>query len=86
LVAEIRKAGFDAEYVREKGLMLAPLTANVVALFFDGLDKVLFRTRGSLGPAGRFIRKLTNPMLHLEYHLPVDFGYTLFLRAKKTNA
>lgn len=67
----------------ERGLLLTPLFANVVVFFFDALDKIFFRTKGELGPVGRTVRRWWAPVIKWEFSWPIDYGYTLFLVAKK---
>ncbi len=83
LINRIQKYGFTVELEQEKGLLIAPLFSNILSLFFDSVDKLLFRTRGSIGPIGNVSRKLIDPILKIEYKLPINYGYTLFLKIKK---
>lgn len=79
----VRKSNMKVIYQQEKGIILSPLFSNVVSLFFDILDKLIFRTNGSLGPIGKLSRKIVKPIIEFEYNLPINFGYTLFLIFKK---
>lgn len=83
LIQQLQSAGYNVTHSFEKGLLLSPIFAQCVVLFFDLFDKLIFRTQGELGFVGKTIRKIVNPLLQLEYALPVDFGYTLFIQAKK---
>ena len=74
---------FKVEISREKGLMIAPIFSNLLCLIFDALDKVIFQTKGVLGPIGRLTRRLMEPLIWFEYQLQLDFGYTLFILARK---
>lgn len=85
IVKQFEKHGFILEQNFERGLFFAPLFAQCLVFPFDALDKILFKTRGVLGPIGNFARNCVNPLLALEYRLPFDYGYTLFLKAKLKN-
>jgi SAM-dependent methyltransferase len=79
----LRSNNFEVEYAKEKGLIVSPLFSHVVIFFFDAFDKLIFRTQGELGPIGKTIRTMVKPLMALEYALPVDYGYTLFIQARK---
>lgn len=79
----IRISGLRIKSQKEKGILLSPLFSNVFSVIFDTLDKIFFQTRGSLGFFGRISRDIVNPLLRLEYLLPLDHGYTLFLVLEK---
>lgn len=83
LIQQLQSTGYNVTYSFEKGLLLSPIFAQCVVLFFDLFDKLIFKTKGELGIVGKTVRKIVNPLLQLEYVLPVDFGYTLFIQAKK---
>lgn len=83
LLSLLRKNGLDIQYNIEKGLLFGPLFYHNFVLAFDFLDKVMFRTKGTLGPFGRNSRKLAYFIAEFEYSLPVDFGYTIYVRAIK---
>lgn len=76
----IRISGMKIRFQDEKGILLSPLFSNVFSLFFDIFDKILFRTKGSLGPLGKSSRLIINPILSIEYLFPVNYGYTLFVK------
>jgi len=71
------------ELQQERGILFAPIFSNFISLLFDSVDRFVLNTRGELGVFGRIIRKLFYPLLLLEQQLPVDFGYTLFVRAER---
>ena len=83
ILTEIEKAKLRTIYQQERGFLIAPLFSNIISFFFDAADKVLFRTKGTLGPIGTFARKIINPLITLEYLLQIDYGYTLYLKIKK---
>jgi hypothetical protein len=68
----------------EKGLFFTPFFSNVLVFFFDAIDVILFRKKGSLGPVGIAIRRIVEPIVKWEYSLPVDYGYTLFVIGKRS--
>lgn len=76
----IKKFGMKIIYKQEKGIFISPLFSNVISLFFDVLDRILFRTKGMLGPCGRISREIMNPIARLEFNLPINYGYTLFIK------
>ncbi|MFA5932984.1 MAG: class I SAM-dependent methyltransferase [Microgenomates group bacterium] len=82
-LSTVKKSDMKIIYKSEKGIFFAPLFSNVISLFFDISDKIIFQTKGSLGPIGRFGRAMVNPILRLEYSLPINYGYTLFFVLKK---
>lgn len=77
--------GFKPSFITEKGILIAPFISHCLSIFFDALDKLFFRTKGKLGPIGSWVRAISIPLIQLEYKLPIDYGYTLFLVLKKTN-
>lgn len=81
LIKLLDNNGFDIEYQKEKGIFLAPLFSHCLVVFFDALDKLIFRQKGKLGKFGTWFRSFYTPILNLEYKLPIDYGYTLYLRA-----
>lgn len=81
----VRKSNMKVTYQQEKGIILSPLFSNVFSLFFDILDKILFQTKGSLGPIGKAAREVTNSILTLEYYLPINYGYTYFILLEKND-
>ena len=83
LISQIEQSGLSVVHQKEKGIFISPLFSGVVFLFFDLLNKIIFRKDGSLGPISRGIRSFVNPLLKAEYLLPVDFGNTLFIKALK---
>ena len=80
---KLRKAGFNVEYQKESGLILGPLVSHNFTLIPDALDKILFSTKGTLGILGRTFRKISTPLMALEYLVPLDYGYTLYIKARK---
>lgn len=80
---QIKKSGLHLRYQQEKGLCLTPLISNIGTLAFDILDKVFLRTKGSLGFFGKTFRSWSNLLCHLDYLIPIDYGYTLFTAAKQ---
>lgn len=75
--------GFKSSFISEKGVLLAPFISHCLTIFFDGLDKVIFSTKGELGPIGKMLRTIAIPLIKMEYLLPMDYGYTLFAVFKK---
>lgn len=83
LKSKLQQAGYKLSYNRERGFFFSPLFYHCFTIFFDLIDKIIFKTKGILGPVGKIVRKLVAPILDLEYRLPFDYGYTLFIVAKK---
>ena len=83
ILNKIKNAGFSIDLEVEKGLLIAPLFSNIFSLFFDGLDRVIFKTKGTIGPIGIIARKVIKPFIMLEYKLPIDFGYTFYIGVKQ---
>ncbi|PIR59472.1 MAG: hypothetical protein COU69_00030 [Candidatus Pacebacteria bacterium CG10_big_fil_rev_8_21_14_0_10_56_10] len=77
-----RRARLRPLNLHQKGLVFGPLFSNVVSAVVDGVDRVVWRSRGRIGPVGRFSRRLVSPLLRWEYRWPVRFGYTLYLVAR----
>ncbi|PIY79905.1 MAG: hypothetical protein COY81_00235 [Candidatus Pacebacteria bacterium CG_4_10_14_0_8_um_filter_43_12] len=75
-------SGLEILEATEKGLLFTPIFSNILAVFFDSIDFLLCRKKGSLGLFGRLGRKLMEPVIRWEYHLPINFGYTLFIVGK----
>lgn len=67
----------------EKGLFFGPLFYHNLVIFFDVLDKIIFQTKGTLGMFGKASRKIAYFIASLEYVVPIDFGYTLYIDAVK---
>lgn len=82
-INKIKNKGFKISFCEEKGILLAPLFSNILVLVFDSLDKLIFKTQSKLGPIGSVSRKIINPLLTLEYLLPINYGYTLFMTLNK---
>lgn len=78
-----KQSGLDCIYQKESGLFLGPLFSHNIVLFFDAIDKIVFRTKGRLGFFGMWSRLLSTYILKLEYYIPIDFGYTMYLVFKK---
>lgn len=85
ILNQIKVTGLKPVHIREKGLLVAPLFSNIISFFFDAFDRVLLGTRGKIGPTGTLARKMISPLIKLEFLLPIDYGYTLYLQAKKDN-
>lgn len=83
LAKQLKICGFEQVYEQEKGLIISPFFSHILVIFFDLLDKILFRTKGTLGPIGKSTRILVSPVTKLEYKLPIDYGYTLFISSNK---
>lgn len=83
LLLSAKKAGLVPLFAQERGLIIGPLFSHGIVIFFDALDKLIFRNKGKLGPIGIFMRKLWKPIMHLEYYVPIDYGYTLFVVFQK---
>ncbi|MDD2822974.1 MAG: class I SAM-dependent methyltransferase [Candidatus Daviesbacteria bacterium] len=82
-IDKAKKNGFEVSACTQKGLLLAPLFSNIIVIFFDFMDKLVFKTKGKLGPVGIVSRKVINPLLMLEYLLPINYGYTMFVELQK---
>ncbi len=76
-------AGFKVKKIRARGLFFNPLFSYCLVFFFDAIDKIVFRTQGTLGPIGRWVRDKARPLLDWELELGSDRGYTLFVEAVK---
>ena len=83
LIQKLRKADYNVEYQKESGLIIGPLVSHNLTIIPDALDKIFFATKGTLGFFGSTFRKIITPFLSLEYSIPLDYGYTLYLKAKK---
>lgn len=81
LLNQIKSKGFKISLCEEKGLLLAPIFSNILVLLFDLLDKFIFKTKGKLGPIGLVSRQTMNSLFAVEYLLPVNYGYTLIVKA-----
>ena len=80
----LKKYGFKVKYSQEKGLLFGPLFYHNIVLIFDILDKLLYRTKGTLGPFGKSSRKVAAKIASLENKIPINLGYTLYLKATKS--
>jgi len=78
LIKEFQKLGYEIAFQQERGLILTPLFSHNIVLLFDALDKLIFRTKGVIGPVGKLARKLFAPLGFLESLVPIDYGYTLY--------
>ena len=78
----LKQVGFRVVHQYERGIILSPIFSQLM-IVFDILDKLIFSTKGTIGPIGKTMRGITNILLSLEYRLPVDYGYTLFIVAGK---
>jgi len=83
LTRKITAESFNIVTNFEKGLVFGPLFYHNIVIFFDLLDKIIFRTKGTLGLFGRASRKVAYFIADFEYLMPVDFGYTLYIDAIK---
>ena len=83
LIQKLRKADYKVEYQKESGLILGPLVSHNLAIIPDALDKILFSTYGSLGILGKAFRKISTPLMALDNIIPLDYGYTLYIKARK---
>lgn len=83
---EIRKkiegVGLIVERIYSRGLLVAPLH-RFLAIPFEAFDYFVLRKKGALGPLGWAIRRFFAPIINWEFHLHLDFGYTIFIKAKK---
>lgn len=75
--------GYNEIEIKERGLILSPMFANFIVFFFDFADKLFFKTRGELGPIGKGARNIFEPFRKIEFSLPINFGYTMIISAKK---
>lgn len=80
---KLEKAGFRVEFANEKGLIISPILMNFGTLFVDVLDKILYRNEGFLGPLGTGYRRAISGIIEWEYKSPLNYGYTLYIKAKK---
>lgn len=83
IVALAKKNKLKIKFIKEKGLVVGPLFSHGLVIFFDAMDKLIFRNQGKLGPIGIWAREAMLPIMKLEYKLPIDYGYTLFFILKK---
>lgn len=83
LLDTAKKHSFKILMSQERGLIIGPFFSHFIVIFFDAIDKILFRNKGKLGPIGSFVRKLWKPIMYLEYKIPLDYGYTLFVVFQK---
>ncbi len=81
IIAKIEKNNFTVEYSLEKGVLIAPFFSNIISFFFDAIDRVVLNNRGKIGPVGSIARKIFYPFIKLEYKIPIDYGYTLYIVA-----
>lgn len=82
IINELERIGFSVVLQYERGLIFSPLFSHVGSFVCDFLDKLFFRTKGTLGPIGKLTRSILEPIFTTEFSLPLDFGYTLFLVAR----
>jgi hypothetical protein len=54
-----------------------------LVFFFDAVDFVLFRKKGSLGKLGLWARKIAEPIIAWEYRFQIDYGYCLIVAGEK---
>lgn len=78
-----QKNNFKKIFQKEMGLLIAPVFNNTIVLFFDGLDKVFFRTKGTLGPFGKTARSIMAPIIDLEQSIPINYGYKTYFVFQK---
>lgn len=78
----LAEAGFEVERTLERG-MLITACIRWFYLPFDLLDYCFFG--GLNGPLGRFLRKMFDWLVDLEFQIPTFFGGTLFVVAHKRN-
>lgn len=83
LIKEIKKSGLKIEYQKEQGVLIGPLISHNLTIFPDSLDKIFFATKGTLGFFGSTFRRVLTLFMGLEYLIPLDYGYTLYLKARK---
>lgn len=83
LVSSLATNGFHVCWQMERGLVVAPLYAEVLGLFVDCMDRILRSRKGGQGPLSMMVQRLLNPLIRIEYRLPIDFGYTLFVAGRK---
>lgn len=83
LINKANKNNLISVFNKEKGLVIAPLFSNIFSLFFDSIDRFILGNRGKIGIVGSTARKLIQPLIELEYLIPVDFGYTLYCVFRK---
>jgi SAM-dependent methyltransferase len=84
LTKQLTQAGFELTYQQEKGLIINPLFSNIITFFSDAIDRFIFKTRGTLGPVGQKLRTRIYPLLAWENNIDLDYGYTLYLTAKRS--
>lgn len=83
IIDKIHGKSFEVKANFERGLLFGPLFYHNLVIFFDLLDKIIFRTKGTLGLFGKTSRKIAYFIADFEYLIPVDFGYTLYIDAIK---
>lgn len=76
-------SSFEVVASFERGIVFSPFFSNIFYFFFDALDVLVFGRKGGLGPIGRYIRAICSPLIQLEFQIPINYGYTHFLIAKK---
>ena len=79
----LEKNHLTLKYLRARGPLLNPLFSYFGVFGFDALDKLLFSTKGVIGPIGSWARRICQPLLAAELDLNLDIGYTLFVVATK---
>jgi len=82
LLQDSSKIGFGQVSCREYGLILSPLTSQVLTVVFDAIDHFILGVRGKIGPMGKGVRSISYQIERLEYALEVDYGYTLIAAFK----
>lgn len=83
LIKDIKSSGLKVEYQNEKGLLIGPLVSHNLTIIPDALDKIFIGTKGTLGFFGITFRRLVTPIMALEHLVPLDWGYTLYIKARK---
>lgn len=83
LISIINKKGLRVKYQKESGLFLGPLFWHNIVVFFDALDKIVFRNKGKLGFFGNSSRIIATFLLSFEHFMPFDYGYTLYMVVEK---
>ena len=83
IIKKLKNANFNVEYQKESGLIIGPLVSHNLTIIPDALDKIFFSTKGSLGIFGGTFRKISTPLMALENLVPLDYGYTLYIKARK---
>jgi len=82
IMKKIEKAGLKVKKIYSRGLFITPVH-RFLAIPFEAFDYFVLGKRGTLGPFGLAIRRIFAPLVNLEFRLLIDFGCTIFIKARK---